>query len=155
MSYDRTRLPEPASYYEGKGLTLKGPRSAKWKTTRCEFHGGSDSMRVNVETGAYRCMNCGEGGGDVLAHHMAAHGLEFVDAAKALGAWADGGKPHKPQKPTSLPPRAALEVLGFEATLVAVAAGNLAQGLKLSDDDRKRLMVCAGRINRIAGEFAA
>ena len=155
MSYDRTRLPDPVSYYEGQTLILKGPRSARWKTTRCEFHGGSDSMRVNVATGAFKCMACDEGGGDVLAYHMQANGLEFVEAAKALGAWADDGNPYKPQKPTALPPRAALEVLGFEATLVAVAAGNLARGVTLTDDDRKRLMVCAGRINRIAGEFSA
>jgi hypothetical protein len=158
MSYDRTRLPEPTGYYESQGLTLMGPRAAKWKSTRCEFHGGSDSMRVNVASGAFKCMACNVGGGDVLAYHMQANGLEFVDAAKALGAWADDGKPHKPHKPhkpTALPPRAALEVLGFEATLVAVAAGNLAQGVTLTDDDRKRLMLCAGRINRIAGEYSA
>lgn len=154
MSYDRTRLPEPAGYYESQGLTFKGPRAAKWKTMRCEFHGGSDSMRVNVASGAFKCMACNVGGGDVLAYHMQANGLEFVDAAKALDAWADDGKPCNPQKPTALPPRAALEVLGFEATLVAVAAGNLAQGVTLTDDDRKRLMLCAGRINRIAGEYS-
>jgi hypothetical protein len=153
MSYDRTQLPEPAGYYESQGLTLKGPRAAKWKTTRCEFHGGSDSMRVNVFSGAFKCMACDVGGGDVLAYHMQANGLEFVGAAKALGAWGDG-KPYNPQKPTALPPRAALEVLGFEATLVAVAAGNLAQGVTLTHDDRKRLMLCAGRINRIASEYS-
>lgn len=155
MSYDRTRLPESMSYYEGQGLTLKGPRSAKWKTTRCEFHGGSDSMRVNVVSGAFKCMSCGVGGGDVVAYHMQAHGLEFVGAAKALGAWVDDGKPYKPQKPTALPPRAALEVLGFETTLVAVVAGSLAHGVTLTDDDRKRLFVCASRITRIAEEYSA
>jgi hypothetical protein len=155
MSFDRTRLPDPVGYYESHGLILKGPRSAKWKTTRCEFHGGSDSMRENVTSGAFKCMACDVGGGDVLAYHMQAHGQEFVGAVKALGAWADDGKPYKPQKATALPPRDALEVLGFEATLVAVAAGNLAQGMTLTDDDRKRLMVCVGRINRIAGEFSA
>jgi CHC2 zinc finger len=155
MSYDRTRLPDPVSYYESHGLILKGPRSAKWKTTCCEFHGGSDSMRVNVASGAFKCMACNVGGGDVLAYHMQANGLEFVDAAKALGAWADDGEQYNPQKPTALSPRAALEVLGFEATLVAVAAGNLAQGVTLTDVDRKRLLLCAGRINRIAGEYSA
>lgn len=155
MSFDRTRLPDPEGYYEDQGLRLKGPRSTKWRTTRCDFHGGSDSMRVNVASGAFKCMACYVGGGDVLAYHMAAHGLEFVDAAKALRAWTDDGKSYKPQKPTALPPRAALEVLGFEATVVAVAACNLAAGVTLDDDDRKRLMVCAGRINRIAEEFSA
>lgn len=112
-------------------------------------------MRVNAATGGFCCMNCGARGGDVLAYHMATHGLEFVAAAKALGTWVDDGKPNKPQRPTALPPRAALEVLSFESTLVAVAAGNLARGVTLSNDDRKRLLLCAGRINRIAGDFSA
>lgn len=112
-------------------------------------------MRVNVATGAFRCMNCGARGGDVLAYHMAESGLEFIEAAKALGAWIEDGKPRKPQKPTALPPRAALEVLGFEATLVAVAAGNLAKGVMLSETDRKRLLICASRINRVVEDFAS
>lgn len=153
--FERDRLPDPVNYYEAAGLKLTGPRSSKWRTTECKFHGGGDSMRVNVATGAFRCMNCGARGGDVLAYHMAESGLEFVEAAKALGAWVEDGKPPKPHKPTALSPRAALEVLGFEATLVAVAAGNLAQGLMLSDADRKRLMICAGRINRVVGDFAS
>jgi len=99
MTFDRDRLPDPVNYYEGQGLILKGPRSTKWKTTRCELHGGGDSMRVNVATGAFRCMNCGARGGDVLAYHMAESGLEFVEAAKALGAWIEDGKPRKPQNP--------------------------------------------------------
>ena len=153
--FERDRLPDPVSYYEAVGLKLTGPRSSKWRTTECKFHGGSDSMRVHVATGAFRCMNCGARGGDVLAYHMAESGLEFVEAAKALGAWVADGKPHKPQKPTALSPRAALEVLDFEATLVAVAAGNLAKGLILSDADRKRLLICAGRINRVVEDFAS
>ncbi len=153
MTFERNRLPDPISYFENEGLRLKGPRSAKWKTTECRFHGGSDSMRVNVANGAFKCMNCGAGGGDVLAFHMQAHGLEFVPAAKALGAWIDDGKPQQVHKPTALSPRAALEVLAFEATVTAVAAGNLAQGKTLSDADRARLIKCAGRINMIAGDF--
>ena len=153
--FERDRLPDPVSYYEAVGLKLTGPRSSKWRTTECKFHGGSNSMRVNVATGAFRCMNCGARGGDVLAYHMAESGLEFVEAAKALGAWVADGKPHKPQKPTALSPRAALEVLDFEATLVAVAAGNLAKGLILRDADRKRLLICAGRINRVVEDFAS
>ena len=156
MSYDRTRLTDPVSYYESQGLNLKGPRSAKWKTTRCEFHGGSDSMRVNIQNGAFVCMaGCGARGGDVLAYQMAHHGMDFVEAAKALGAWVEDGKFQVPRKPTALSPRAALEVLGFESTLVAVTAGNVAKGVALSDTDRQRLMVCARRINRIVEDFAS
>ena len=153
MTFDRDRLPDPASYFESQGLKLTGPRSAKWKTTECQFHGGSDSMRVHVHSGGWVCMACGAKGGDFLAYQMAAHGLEFVDAAKALGAWVDDGRPHTPQRPAPLPPRAALSVLAFESTLAAVAAGNVAHGIALTESDRARLMKAAGRINLIAEAY--
>ena len=154
MAFDRNLLPDPTGYFEAQGLKLAGPSRAKWKTTECKFHGGSDSLRVNTATGAWVCMSCGEKGGDVLAYEIAASGAEFVEAAKAIGAWIEDGKPHQPQKPATLPPRAALEVIGFECNLVAVAAGNLACGVTLTDIDLDRILVAAGRINRIVGEFA-
>lgn len=153
MTFIRDKLPDAASYFESEGLTLIGPRSAKWRTTRCEFHGGSDSMRVNNTTGAWVCMSCGEKGGDVLAHHMAAHGMEFLDAAKALGCWQDDGQSHAPQKPKPLPPSAALSVLAFECTLIAVAAGNIAEGVQLTDQDLNRVMQAAGRVNSIKDAY--
>lgn len=156
MTFERDRLPDPTGYYEAEGLHLIGPRNAKWKTTSCNFHGGTDSMRINTQIGAFVCMaGCGARGGDVLAYHMAHHGMEFVEAAKALGAWVEDGRPQVQRKPTALSPRAALEVLGFESTLVAVTAGNVANGMALTDTDRQRLMVCVGRINRIVGDFAS
>lgn len=154
MTFDRNLLPDPVGYFEAQGLRLAGPGRAKWKTAACQFHGGSDSMRVNTQSGGWCCMACGESGGDVLAYHLKLHGMEFVEAAKQLGAWVEDGRPQRPQRPTTLPPRAALEVIGFEATLVAVAASNIAKGVTLTDADRARVMVAAGRINRIAGEFA-
>ena len=153
MSFDRTLLPEPTTFYENQGLKLTGPRSAKWKTTACIFHGGSDSMRVNTASGAFVCMACGAKGGDVLAYEMQSTGADFVKAAKELGAWIDDGKPQTQQKPTPLAPRAALSVLQFEATLAAVAAGNLAHGITLTDLDRARLLKAAGRINLIAEAY--
>lgn len=153
MSFDRTLLPDPTSYFEAQNLKLSGPRNAKWRTTSCTFHGGSDSMRVNTTTGGWVCMACGEKGGDVLAHEMQSTGTEFVEAAKALGCWIDDGKPHAPQKPAPLPPRAALSVLAFESTLTAIAAGNLAHGVDLSDLDRARLRTAASRINKIAEAY--
>lgn len=154
MTFDRNLLPDAAGYFEAQGLKLAGPRNSKWKTTACRFHGGSDSMRVNTQSGGWRCMNCCESGGDVLAYHLKLHGLEFVEAAKQLGAWVDDGKPHRPQKPTPLSPRAALEVIGFECNLVAIAAGNIAKGVSLTDADRARVMAAAGRINHVVGVFA-
>lgn len=154
MAFDRNLLPDPTAYFEEQGLKLTGPRRAKWKTTACNFHGGSDSMRVNTGTGAWVCMSCGEKGGDVLAYEIAASGADFVAAAKAIGAWVDDGRPYTPPKPTPLSPRAALSAMAFEAMLTAVAAGNIAQGVLLTDADRSRLMTAAGRINRMMEAFA-
>lgn len=151
MSFDRERLPDPIGYFEGQGLKLS--KRGKWRTTECRFHDGSDSMRINTATGAWVCMSCGAKSGDVLAYEMAANGVDFVTAAKALGAWVEDGKPEARKKPAPLPPRAALEVLSFEAMLTAVAAGNLAQGLVLTAKDRARLMTAAGRINKLAEAY--
>lgn len=151
MSFDRDRLPEPIGYFEGQGLKLS--KRGKWRTTECRFHGGSDSMRINMASGAWVCMSCGAKGGDVLAYEMATTGVDFVTAAKALGAWVDDGKPEPRHKPAPLPPRAALEVLSFEATLAAVAAGNLAHGLALTAKDRTRLLTAANRINKLAEAY--
>ncbi len=151
MGFDRTRLPDPATFYEETGLSLAG--RGKWRTTGCVFHNSNDSMRINLQTGAFVCMaGCGAKGGDVLAYYMAVHGAEFVDAAKALGAWVDDGRA-APPRPTPLSPRAALSVLKFEAVVVAIAAGNVAQGVNLSSLDRGRLLQAAGRIGRVAEIF--
>ncbi len=61
---------------------------------------------------------------------------------------------HTPQRPAPLPPRAALQVLGFEATLTAIAAGNMARGIVLTDVDLQRLMVAANRIARLVEAYS-
>lgn len=153
MSFDRTLLPDPATYYQERGLKLTGPRSSHWRTAPCAFHGSRKTMRINIYSGAFVCMGgCGARGGDVVAYEMAVAGIDFVDAAKALGAWIDDGKP-APKRPTPLHARDALHLLSSEANLVAVAAGNFAKGIILTDQDRARLMVAAGRISQIAGMF--
>ena len=153
MPFDRNLLPDSVTYFENQGLVLKGSRSAKWKTTACNFHGGSDSMRINVSTGTWVCMSCGEKGGDVLAYEIKDGGRQFVDAAKALGCWVDDGRLQVQTKPTPLSPRLALSVMAFESTLAAVAAGNVANGVTLTDVDRARLIVAANRINRLVEAF--
>ena len=150
----RDNLPDAASYFESEGLVLTGLRSAKWKTTSCTFHGGSDSMRINTASGGWCCMACNAKGGDVLAYHMAAHGLDFIDAAKALGCWVDDGQPHRPQRSKPLPASQAIQVLQFESMLTYVAAGNIAHGVQLTDTDRARLLVASQRIQTILGAFA-
>ena len=147
MAFDRNLLPDTVSYFETQSLRLTGP--GKWKTTACQFHSGSDSMRINTGSGGWCCMSCDAKGGDILSYHMQLHGLEFVAAAKALGAWINDGKPAQHYKPTPLPPRAALQVMAFESMLVAVAAGNVAHGVSLTEQDRARLLRAANRINRL------
>lgn len=154
MPFDRNLKPDSTSYFEAQGLKLTGPRKAKWKTTECRFHNGSDSMRVNTSTGAWVCMSCGKKGGDVLAYEIAVTGADFVSSAKAIGAWVDDGKPHAPQKPTPLSPRAALSAMAFEAMFAAICAGNIAKGVTLTEPDRARLMTAVGRINLLAQAFA-
>ncbi len=153
MGFDRRNLPDAVGYYESEGLKLTG--RGKWRTTECKFHGGSDSMRINTDSGAFACMaGCGARGGDVQAYHMAQHGLEFVEAAKALGAWIDDGRPTTQHKPSPLSPRQALEVLAVEANLVAIAAANVAHGVVLSQVDLSRVLTASGRITRLVEVFA-
>jgi len=146
--FKKEQLPDALGYFESQGLKLsaRGP----WRTTQCRFHDGSDSMRVNTTSGAWRCMSCNAKGGDVLAYHMAANYLDFVSAAKDLGAWQDDGKPSRDYRPKPIPAGQAISLLAFESHLTAIAAANLAHGVVLSDKDRSRLLVAAGRIQHIA-----
>ncbi len=152
MTCNQNAKPDMTSYLESQGLRLTGP--GKWKTTACQFHGGSDSMRINVASGGWCCMSCLTKGGDSISYHMQLFGMEFVEACKALSCWVDDGKPTQHYKPTPLSPRAALQVMAFESLLVAIAAGNIAHGVKLTDTDRARVLSAAGRINRLVEDFA-
>lgn len=152
MPLDKSRKPEPRSYYESEGLWLG--KGNGWVTTTCSFHGGSDSMRINLTSGAFVCMaGCGARGGDVLAYHMATYGMGFVDAAKALGCWVEGGAPCS-AKPTPFTARQALEVLAAESNLVAITAGNIAYGVLLSRKEKDRVLLAANRIATIKEVFA-
>ena len=87
---DRSRLPrgeeEVAEYYRTQGTVLKG--RGEWRDALCPFHGDTHpSLRVNVRTGAFRCMACGVNGRDCLAFHMTLHRMAFKDAARDLNAW--------------------------------------------------------------------
>jgi len=84
--FERDRLPDPLGYFEASGLRLIG--RGRWRSALCPFHDDHNpSLRLNAETGAYRCMACAAKGGDVLAFHRARHGLSFAQAAQDLGAW--------------------------------------------------------------------
>lgn len=104
MSFNRALLPEPVGYFEHQGLRLVG--SGKWRTAACQFHGGSDSLRINTETGGWCCMACGVHGGDVLGYHQQVHGLEFIEGARELGAWVEGDGPGDRPEPRRTPAKA-------------------------------------------------
>lgn len=69
------------------------------------------------------------------------------DIAVASRAWKRANR-----RPRAISARDALVALQFEALLVAVAAGNLAHGVDLSDEDRERLTLAAARIGVIVDE---
>jgi DNA primase len=84
--FARESLPTPAAYFARERVELVG--RGQWRSAVCPFHEDKrPSLRVNIETGGYRCMACGAKGGDVLAFHRARHGLSFVQAARDLGVW--------------------------------------------------------------------
>ena len=151
MGFERDRLPDPVSYFEGIGLALKG--RGPWRTTECRFHGGSDSMRVNTVSGGWTCMACGAKGGDILSYEIQSAGTEFVQAAKELGAWVDDGRPPPTTKPAALPPRAALAALAHETSVIYIEFCRMTKGITPTPDDIARMGQAAGTIQLIAGDY--
>jgi len=148
----REQLPDPLAYFDGEGVPLKGPGT--WRTGPCHFHGGSDSLRVNIKTGGFMCMNCMVKGGDVLAYVMQRHGLEFVQAARSLGAYADDGKVHQGQdKPTTLSARAAMELAAHDTMTAALVLSDVLHDRKVIAADWEALAACHRNLARIAEEW--
>lgn len=150
--FDPAGLPEPLAYYESIGLVLSG--KGEWRTTACDFHGGSDSMRINLKRGGFICMaGCGARGGDVLAYEMARTGNEFAKTAKSLGAWVGPSEPFH-RRPTPITARDALRAMAFETSIVAMVAADLAKGMVPKLDDLSRLLTAVARINSVQELFA-
>lgn len=150
----RDHLPVPLRYFESIGLTLKG--RGKWRTTSCPFHGGSDSMRVNVQTGGWVCMNCGVKGGDVLAFERELTGCSFEAAARRLGAWVDDGRRRAaPIQSRGFSARDALEAAAHELKVILVVISDARRGLTPSDADWQAFIEAAANIEWLAKEYAA
>ncbi|KTC87023.1 CHC2 zinc finger domain-containing protein [Legionella brunensis] len=86
--FNRDSLPNPGQYFREQGLKLTG--GGEWKSALCPFHADTNpSLRLRLDSGGFRCMSCGVHGGDVLAFHMQLYKIDFITAAKQLGAWED------------------------------------------------------------------
>lgn len=84
----RHLLPSPIQFYKSQRIELKG--NGEWRQALCPFHNDSkESLLINVEKGAFKCMACNAKGGDVIDFQMKASQLNFVDACKKLGAWGE------------------------------------------------------------------
>ena len=89
--------------------------------------------------------------GAVLLHCFA--GCNVAEVVGSLGLEMSALFPPC-ERPANAPPRLArlltqgqaLEILGNEAQLVGLCAGNMGHGIALSDEDRARVLQAAGRI---------
>jgi hypothetical protein len=85
---DRASLPSPLAYLTQHGALIGRPRG-EWAAIRCPVHKAGDeahaSMRVSLVDGHFRCMACGEKGGDIITLHRLRTGLGFRDAVHDLG----------------------------------------------------------------------
>lgn len=151
-AFNRDRLPDWPAYADQFGLALHG--RGRWQSVLCDFHDDSEpSMRVNVETGGWICMACGAKGGDVLAHHMQRSGIDFVQAARDLGAWDERGEATH-DRPRRLAARDALQAIGIELGVCVVVIADARRGLVPNDVDWQRFLEAAGRVQFIAQEAA-
>ena len=149
MSFQRHLLPDALSYFEEQGLKITGPKTGKWFTTECRFHGGSDSMRVHQANGGWICMACDVRGGDLISYEMELTGDDFITVVKRLGAWINDGKAPMTSKSLPFSKDLALDVLNIEANHVLIAAENIAYGVVLTVADLEQLRVSACRIRVI------
>jgi hypothetical protein len=151
-TFHKEDLPSAERYCEHHGLPLIPPRG-KWRSTRCDLCGASKAMRINTESNGWCCMSCGQKGGDMLALHIALTGMDFVSAARELGAYVDDDKPGAlPRKARAISAGDALELLYQDAMLVWVAAQNLVQGVVLTKRDIDDLTAATRRVLLVTQE---
>jgi len=105
--YDHKRLPDACYYYADyscdcdvvcscsedwreEAWDLYSERGKEWHLILCPFHGDTNpSMSVNIIKGAFKCFACGVKGGDVLSFYRQLRKINFIEAARQLGAWRD------------------------------------------------------------------
>ena len=84
---ERAKRIDPAAFLQSRGLMTKRT-PGDWAAIRCPVHKQGkeqhQSMRINLRDGHYRCMVCGERGGDLIALHRLLTGARFTDAVREL-----------------------------------------------------------------------
>lgn len=148
MGIDQHRKPPTHEVMQHYGAALVHGKG-KWFTLSCLFHSGSDSMRVNIESGGWCCMACDVKGGDSIAFVSELEGIGVVEAAKKLDCWTEDGRP-SPTKPASFNARQALEVLASETNIVVVTALSVASGHPITQGDKDRLVQAARRVQFVS-----
>lgn len=149
MSLDRNQLPSAEMFFDAEDMPLQG--KGTWRTTRCDFHGGSDSMRVNVESSGWVCMACHAKGGDLISYVMQRYGADFVTAVKTLGAWVEDGRP-APKTTRPFSARDAMSVLSEDLHLCALLLSYARRGVIPTDTDWHAFLRAAGRCIAISTE---
>jgi hypothetical protein len=124
-----------------EGVRRTGPD--RW-LAKCPAH---DDRKPSL---AIRELNDGR----ILVHCFAGCGVH--DVLTTAGLTFDALFPEclgefKPER-RPFPAIDVLRAIEFEALLIATAASNLAQGIELSEVDRERLMLSAGRIGAAVEE---
>lgn len=118
----------------------------RWRAC-CPAHGGSNPSALSIGLGdnGTVLLKCWHGcGADEVAGAL---GLELSDLFPPRDRH---GAPL--QKRRLISDRQALELLGDEANLVAVAAANVANGVTLTADDKTRLLRAAERVSYLRQE---
>ena len=81
---NRSGMLSVETYLDREGLDWK--KSGAAALLRCPFHDDTrPSLLLNLADGHYRCLACGERGGDLIAFHRQRTGLGFAEAVRELG----------------------------------------------------------------------
>lgn len=123
-------------------------RSAGQWSAKCPSHDdGSPSLSIKEHSDGRILMHCF--GGCAVRDVVDALGLDLEDLFPPKADRAPV------ERRSLLTASQALEILAQESLLVATAAGNVSNGVRLSPDDRQRLFQAAGRISYLRSQISA
>lgn len=121
----------------------------RWRS-RCPACAGDSRSALSIGIGDNGCvlLKCFKSGcsPDEIAGAL---GLDIEDLFPPKDAYASTLR-----RRSMLSAGQALDLLDDEANLIFIAAGNIAQGVTLTDDDRARCMVAASRISYLRAEVS-